>query len=53
MSGMKLACWDIAGKAAGLPAWKLLGGLYRDTVPEGPGLGVELGEERLAELRQA
>lgn len=33
MSGIELACWDIAGKAAGVPVWKLLGGLYRDTVP--------------------
>jgi L-alanine-DL-glutamate epimerase-like enolase superfamily enzyme len=33
MSGIELACWDIAGKAAGLPVWKLLGGLYRGTVP--------------------
>jgi L-alanine-DL-glutamate epimerase-like enolase superfamily enzyme len=33
MSGIELACWDIAGKAAGVPVWKLLGGLYRDRVP--------------------
>jgi L-alanine-DL-glutamate epimerase-like enolase superfamily enzyme len=33
MSGIELACWDIAGQAAGVPVWKLLGGLYRDTVP--------------------
>jgi len=33
MSGIELACWDLAGKAAGVPVWKLLGGLYRDTVP--------------------
>jgi L-alanine-DL-glutamate epimerase-like enolase superfamily enzyme len=33
LSGVELACWDIAGKAAGVPVWKLLGGLYRDTVP--------------------
>lgn len=33
LSGIELACWDIAGKAAGLPVWKLLGGQYRDTVP--------------------
>jgi L-alanine-DL-glutamate epimerase-like enolase superfamily enzyme len=33
MSGIELACWDIAGKAAGVPVWRLLGGLYRETVP--------------------
>ncbi len=33
LSGIELACWDIAGKAAGLPVWRLLGGLYRDRVP--------------------
>lgn len=33
LSGIELACWDIAGKAAGVPVWKLLGGLYRDKVP--------------------
>lgn len=32
MSGIELACWDIAGQAAGAPVWKLLGGLYRDKV---------------------
>ena len=33
MSGIELGCWDIAGKAAGVPVWRLLGGLYRDSVP--------------------
>jgi L-alanine-DL-glutamate epimerase-like enolase superfamily enzyme len=33
MSGIELACLDIAGRAAGVPVWQLLGGLYRDTVP--------------------
>src|SRR5436305_1807624 len=33
LSGIELACWDIAGKAAGVPVWKLLGGQYRDRVP--------------------
>ncbi|MBI3944490.1 MAG: mandelate racemase/muconate lactonizing enzyme family protein [Armatimonadetes bacterium] len=32
-SGIELACWDIAGKALGVPVWRLLGGLYRDRVP--------------------
>jgi L-alanine-DL-glutamate epimerase-like enolase superfamily enzyme len=29
---LDIACWDITGKAAGLPVWQLLGG-YRDRVP--------------------
>lgn len=32
ISGVDLALWDVAGKALGLPACKLLGGLYRDRV---------------------
>jgi L-alanine-DL-glutamate epimerase-like enolase superfamily enzyme len=32
-SGIELALWDIAGRAAGVPVWQLLGGRYRDTVP--------------------
>ncbi|MGH2405536.1 MAG: mandelate racemase/muconate lactonizing enzyme family protein, partial [bacterium] len=32
ISGVDLALWDLAGKALGLPACKLLGGLYRDRV---------------------
>lgn len=32
MSGIDIAIWDIIGKAAGQPIWKLLGGKYRDKV---------------------
>lgn len=33
MSGIDLALWDVAGKAAGKPVWKLWGGAVRESVP--------------------
>ena len=33
LSGIDNALWDIAGKAAGLPVWRLLGGVHKERVP--------------------
>ena len=30
--GIEVACWDLAGKAWGVPVWQLLGGKYRDRI---------------------
>jgi D-galactarolactone cycloisomerase len=32
MSALDVALWDIAGQAAGLPVWKLLGGRFRESI---------------------
>ena len=32
LSGIEQACWDIAGKAAGVPVYQLLGGAVRDKI---------------------
>ena len=32
ISGIEIALWDIAGKALGVPVWRLLGGKVRDKV---------------------
>jgi len=29
---IEVACWDLAGKAWGVPVWQLLGGKYRDEI---------------------
>lgn len=30
VSAVEMACWDLCGKALGVPVWQLLGGRYRD-----------------------
>ena len=32
VSGIEVACWDLAGKAWGVPVWQMLGGKFRDRV---------------------
>ena len=57
MSGINQALWDIAGKAAGLPVFKLLGGRVRERVrcyirsgPEFYGVELEDAARRAREL---
>lgn len=47
LSGVDIALWDIAGKAAGLPVHKLIGGAHRSRVPA-YGYGMMLKREDLA-----
>jgi len=32
VSGVEAACWDLAGKAYGVPVYQMLGGKFRDTI---------------------
>lgn len=49
LSGVDIALWDIAGKIAGLPLNKLIGGAHRDSVPV-YGYGMMLRPEPVVEL---
>ena len=48
LSGVDIALWDIAGKVAGLPLHKLIGGAHRTHVPV-YGYGMMLKRESLAD----
>ena len=49
LSGVDIALWDIAGKVAGLPLHKLIGGAHRTSVPC-YGYGMMLRDEPVSEL---
>ncbi len=57
VSAVETACWDLCGKALGVPVWQLLGGRYRDKIriyadtPEerDPARQIEALKKRLAD----
>ncbi|WP_170785450.1 mandelate racemase/muconate lactonizing enzyme family protein [Ruegeria lacuscaerulensis] len=49
LSGVDIALWDIAGKVAGLPLHKLIGGAHRNSVPC-YGYGMMLRDEPVDDL---
>lgn len=51
LSGVEQALWDLAGKAAGLPVYKLLGGPLRDRVRVYGGAGGATPEEAAKSTR--
>ena len=55
IGSIDIACWDIAGKAAGMPVSDLLGGPVRTTIPVylSLGMGWEKQPEDMLELVQA
>lgn len=41
MAAVDLALWDLLGRAVNQPVWQLLGGRYRDRIPQYTGVGGE------------
>lgn len=52
-AAIDIACYDIAGKAAGLPVYQLLGGQFRDRIEVAHSLGIMTVEQCMAEAEQA
>src|SRR5687768_16304179 len=52
LAGFEQALWDLKGKAAGLPAWEMLGGRVRDKVRAYAWIGGDRPNE-IAEAAQA
>ncbi len=52
ISGIEHALWDVAGKAAGLPVWALLGGRVRNKVRTYQSIGGRSPEEAAANAQE-
>ncbi len=51
-AAIDMALYDVVGKAAGVPAYQLLGGLYRESVPISHSIGLMGMDEAVAEVRR-
>ena len=51
-AAIDMALYDVAGKAAGVPAYQLLGGLYQESVPISHSIGLMDMDEAVAEVRR-
>ncbi len=49
-AAIDMALYDVVGKAAGVPAYQLLGGLYRESVPISHSIGLMGMDEAVAEV---
>ncbi|MCY4487851.1 MAG: mandelate racemase [Deltaproteobacteria bacterium] len=49
-AAIDMALYDVVGKAAGVPAYQLLGGLYRESVPISHSIGLMDMDEAVAEV---
>ncbi|MEX2525066.1 MAG: enolase C-terminal domain-like protein [Gammaproteobacteria bacterium] len=52
-AALDMACYDIAGKAAGLPVYQLLGGQFRDRIEVAHSLGIMPVEKCVEEGKEA
>lgn len=53
MAAIDLALWDLLGRAVGQPVWQLLGGRYRDRIPQYTGVGGETEADLAENARKA
>lgn len=54
VSAVEMACWDLCGKAYGVPVWQMLGGRYRDKIrfyADTPDVGNEEKQKELLKHR--
>ena len=52
-SPVDMACWDILGKATGLPLYSLLGGKFQESVPMHSSISTGTPEQMLEYVREA